>query len=128
LPQIETSSDFSRQAKIPVGPGAPHRGVSRVRQPGVCTTGSRVWNRRREAERIREDLMAMRAETAQLGTRFGADDDLLTRYMRALLRTGGHRLTHEDVRTCASCGSHSRFDRCTDNDSWSRCSACGALA
>ena len=72
--------------------------------------------------------MAMRAASARLGIPTGRDDDLLTRYMRALLRSGGQSVLGEDVRTCTSCGMHARFDRCTENDSWSTCSACGALA
>lgn len=72
--------------------------------------------------------MAMRAASARPGTRSSQDDELLSRYMRALLRNGGQKWPGDDERTCASCGARARFDQCTDNDTWSTCSACGAMA
>lgn len=51
-------------------------------------------------------------------------DDLMVRYMRALLRNG----MDDDVsRTCTHCGAHVPFE--TDGDTgWSTCTACGSLA
>jgi hypothetical protein len=72
--------------------------------------------------------MAMRAALARPVTRSDQDDEMLTRYMRALLRNGHQRLPGDDVRTCTACGTRALFERCADNDTWSSCSLCGALA
>ena len=72
--------------------------------------------------------MAMRAVSARPGIPSEQDNELFTRYMRALLRTGGTPEPGDDMRTCTSCGTHAVFEPCTDNDTWCRCSTCGALA
>jgi len=57
-------------------------------------------------------------------------DGLLSRYMRELLRGGGvtyQRVDQaDDVRTCAHCGAHVRFNPV--DAGWSACSTCGRLA
>ena len=72
--------------------------------------------------------MATRAEMLRPGTWPQPDDELLTRYMRALLRNGWRSGVHEDMRTCGACGSYARFDPSSDNSTWSTCSACGELS
>jgi hypothetical protein len=71
--------------------------------------------------RIAQDLHPASEATPQ--DRDGVDD-LMVRYMRALLRNG----SSDDVsRTCTSCGAHVPFE--PDGElGWSTCSACGSLA
>ncbi len=73
----------------------------------------------------------MNAEALRAGTWPQADEDLLARYMRSLLRRGSFEDLHagcQDVRTCTHCGAYARFDPAGVADSWAACSACGALA
>jgi Rieske Fe-S protein len=62
------------------------------------------------------------ASEATLLDRDGVDD-LMVRYMRALLKNG----SSDDVsRTCTHCGAHVPFE--PDGElGWSTCSACGSL-
>ena len=72
--------------------------------------------------------MATSAERLQQGSRTQRDDELLTHYMRALLRTGKLAEHGEDMRTCAHCGSYTAFYRAGEAGTWASCSACGELA
>jgi hypothetical protein len=53
------------------------------------------------------------------------DDELLSRYMSALLRRCW--VDDDDLRTCTHCGSHVEFEP-DGETAWSICSGCGALA
>jgi len=58
-------------------------------------------------------------------------DELLIRYMRALLRTGSlaeKPVPREDLRTCARCGAFARFEPLEEAGTWTACSSCGGLA
>jgi len=59
------------------------------------------------------------------------DAELLTRYMRALLRSGDftERPRLESYRrTCVRCGAFTWFEPVEDADTWTACVACGGLA
>lgn len=75
--------------------------------------------------------MAMRDERQEAFAEAKPVDDLLTRYVRALFRTGalaGRVAPHEDLRTCTHCGAYAPFEPVEDEATWAACSACGQTA